>query len=506
MERKEDKKAPVSLTEAKIRKYLRWEETPARLLEQAAAGLLQIKKQYRPKAEDLLAVLDKGAQAPEGVLEEEWAGPMWELAPLLLAKEEEWEGYRGLPGESEQIRILFWNLLRAIAEGEADYDAFRKRLESLIAMREQEIPLRQYDDSVKEQYILYYEDPARLKDAAESELLLYILFVDELCRKRNPLALKAKAMALFGGNRAYPCNWEKARDMLRDLMEVDPSPLYPNLLGFLYINGRTTQGRPDFDKAFYYFSIGAAGGMEESRYMLAEMFKEGLGVPKNHPIAAGLLNQLYGETLSLLLREEYDQCFPEVAYRVACLHREGIGMEAGPQGALFFSLQARYALMRRQQIRSLEGDAPLADNIEEMMDRCAQEMMIGPTPSLLPVENPAQVLHSVPMDQQDHFEMKAKTDRKNRLHIYLTRCHYDGKAAIHPMLVTLPEYLYCGRQQKLHFILEDAKVSLKQAQGSEKAFSFHFDAIEGERFLLGKDCCAKIKGNWLFKIEAEDWE
>lgn len=488
------------LTEARIRRLFRWEEAPARLLKEHTPEKIQVRKPYRLQPEDLLAVLEKQKSMPEGALEEEWAGPLWDLAPLLLEDPELFgshqEGFRGLPDEREQTWEIFRQLLTDLAEGEADLPAYELRLKKLVAMRDQQIPLRSYDRQVKEKYIRYYDDKQHLEEAQESEILLYVLFVDELCREKDPVAMRAKALALFGGNRAYACNWNKARDMLEELMGLDPYPGYANLLGHLYLQGRTNQGRPEYEKAFRYFSIGAAGGMAESRYMQADLFREGLGVPQNSLICYKLIQDLYGEHLAMLIREEYDSCFPEVAFRLARLHRDGMGPESNPRAALFFALQAAYGLQKRREIKGLEDDGALAEALGTMIGALGQQMMFSFENDRIPDQLPAQILSFTPLEEGDYFELKGRREKKGKLLIRLTRHSRRGEKQAQSMLVTVPEGGFCAHVDSLRFELEAPRIRLYQAQGDKEDFSFCFDAIDGERYLLGDKICARMGGNW----------
>ena len=55
-------------------------------------------------------------------------------------------------------------------------------------------------------------------------------------------------------------------------------------IGYIYYYGRCWDGQPQYDEAFRYFSVGAAGGIYESRYKLADMFAKGYGVVQNKNI------------------------------------------------------------------------------------------------------------------------------------------------------------------------------------------------------------------------------
>ena len=506
-----DVQTPVLLTEAKVKKIARWEDSFRKIVGKAAAeGGVAAKKLYELQPEDLLAVTEKMKTAPEGALEEEWAGPLVDVAPLLFQTDRTvWkdcavEGYHGLPCEAELCLDAFEKLLAAIAVGEPDPAPIEEKLKKLIAMRGQAVPLRSYDDDAKEKYIRYYEDSEKLQQASEGEVLLYVLYTDELCGKKNITALNAKAYACYGGNRAYPCSWAKSRDLLLELMNLDESPAYANSLGYIYFYGRTNGGKPEYNKAFYYFSIGAAGGMYESRYKIADMFRGGYGVPKNHWICAKLINELYADTLHFLLEETYDSKFADIALRMGDLQRDGIGMPKNPMAALYFYLQARFAIRKRRETVQYYGDELVEQTVRRALDTLAPQLGLEKPPAELKDRSPQLITSLILLRKEDYFEMKIRPTEKGPMSVTIFR--RDGKDARknQSMLLTLPDALFCGQTDKLQFTLENAQIRPAHPEDlKKKTVSLRFDRIEDDRLLLDGTETGRISGDWTLKVPKE---
>ena len=506
--------APVLLTEAKVKKIARWEDSFRKIAGKAAAdGLVAAKKLYELQPEDLLAVLEKLKTVPVSALEEEWAGPLVDRAGQLFQTDRSvWrdrpvEGYHGLPCEADRTLTVFEKLLAAVAVGDPDPAPLEQELRNILAERGQAVPLRTYDDSVKEKYIQYYEERGKLEQASEGEVLLYVLFTDELCAKKNVTALNAKAYACYGGNRAYACSWTKARDLLLELMHLDTSPAYANSLGYIYFYGRTNNGKPEYEKAFYFFSIGAAGGMYESRYKLADMFRSGLGVAKNSWICSKLINELYADNLPLLLEGKYDCKFADIALRLGDLHREGFGLPKNQLAALYFFLQARYAIRMRRKTAEQYGDDTVEKNIERAIRMVLPDAEQEKRPAVLADRTPELIVSLIPLRQDDYYEMRLRKMAGGRFSVTICRKNAEDARPNHPMLLTLPEAFYCGQTDKLHFVLEEASVQLtakKETKNTAKeSRTIRFDRIDGNQYSFRGRECARIAGRWSLKVPEE---
>lgn len=362
----------LTITEAKLKKLARLE-----ISFQEMAGSrkeewkkLSAKKRYAAAPEDLLAALEHAAALSQKELKENWAGPLWNYGPWLfyLYEEENWsggvEGYPGLTGEAELTARIWEDWLDTIERGEAwDPESYRRQLEELIRIRSVAVPMRTYPDRVKEEYLMHYVQGDRLRTASETERLLYVLYADELTAKKNLTGMRTKARGCFGGDAAYPCNWTMARDLYLKLMEMDDNPYYPTMLGHIYYGGRIGDGKPDYDKAFYYFSIGAAGGNDEAGLRLSDMFLKGEGVIRNRFIGHKLVWEQYHELLPFLAEGIFDTRFPEAAWRAGDIIRKNALLDEDYTLALHYLLQADFALQERKKIRVSEAELRLEQDL-----------------------------------------------------------------------------------------------------------------------------------------------
>ena len=191
-----------------------------------------------------------------------------------------------------------------------------------------------------------------------------------------PEALEALAYASYGGNNVFPTNWKKSEECLLRLIEIQPEPLpqYYNTLGYIYYYGRSTEGVPQYEKAFQYFSVGAILGAYESRYKLADMLLSGNGVPKNVEAAAILVKSLYKENRDILEEGTADCKFADVALRLGGLHERGDGVEQDLKTAYSLYLQASYAIKERMKTGDHLGDKSVAEHIEEALRRVRETL------------------------------------------------------------------------------------------------------------------------------------
>ncbi len=503
MSKMKDDSAPaekVKLTEARLRKLIRYEQSFARLCPGVEETEIEVKKRLIITPEDLLALLDRRAQVSGETFFEEWAWPMMCRGDEMFVTEscywdeETVEGYHGLPSEAQQtVQVYFEILFNGKAE-DWDPQPAREALNSIIGMRGQAVPLRAYSDEVKENYIEYFVQKRRLNEADSKEILLFVLYTDELCAKKNPTAMRAKAYSFYGGNPAYPCNWEKSRDMLKELLELDEDPAAANALGYIYYYGRTNKGQPQYDKAFYYFSIGAAGGIVESRYKLADMFLGGYGVPKNRLICRETVWDLYQETVAQIINGDWGGSFADVAYRMGNLYRGGICVEQDADLAFFYYLQARTAIRERRKTYDYNGDdqveASVENAIRAVLPHTSYEKAVA-----APLVLPEDILWQAPLDAEDYFVMKITEKKDGTADIKITRRSWDMDA---PLFVTVPEAHFSGIVKTLHYSVKKlGRWTMPGAKtGRNGTKTVCFDGIEEDEFYLNGEKTARLPGEW----------
>ncbi len=137
--------------------------------------------------------------------------------------------------------------------------------------------------------------------------------VEELVPKGYVHALELKAICCYGGNCIYACDWQLSHEYLVRLMNIPDDVLvtdvdkcrYALLLGNIYFEGLLS-GTPDYEKAAYYYSVGAIAEDYDCIYRLAKMNLLGLGVPKNVRNAYILIDRFCTEEQKLFLQGKLD--------------------------------------------------------------------------------------------------------------------------------------------------------------------------------------------------------
>lgn len=165
-----------------------------------------------------------------------------------------------------------------------------------------------------EKFIKKFNDTKALEEATEAEVSKYKELVTKLSKEDNIVALDALASSSYGGDRAFECNWELSEKLNHKLLKLTNDSYYANTLGYIYYYGRT--GKPDINKAWYYFSIGALGGWHESKYKLADMLIKGEPVVRNVELAGEILQEVYAESIVMFRDKEYKSNFPDIALRI----------------------------------------------------------------------------------------------------------------------------------------------------------------------------------------------
>ena len=495
-----------TMTEAKLKKLARYELSFQEVFGQEVSYWYKnpVKKRYAATPEDLLAALDKAETLPFKQFKEEWLDPLWDYGPIAfyLYEEEDWsggvEGFPGLRGEPELTAEIWEDMLDAARDGQWQAAPFRQRLQAVMRLREVPVPLRQYEDETKEAYLLYYYHNG-LQDASEKELLQYVLYADELAGKKNRIGLQIKAAGCFGGDRAYPCNWNRAKELYLQLLEIDENPHSAAMLGHLYYGGRVGSGKPDYEKAFYYYSIGAAGGHDEAKLRLADMFLRGEGVPKNGFIANKLIWEQYEELLPFAADGQFDTRFPEAAWRAGEAIRREAELEEDYYQAMQYLLQAEFALNERKKIRNGEAEQKLEQDVALALRAVRSKL---PDMSKFTNLNP-DYLFSYLQDtygEKARYSLEYKDLAGGRKKLTIQRVGSWGDAR--PILLTLVDGDgKCLLLDKVQ--LEVSDLTAWEAYASETDGSVDFDTYEDGCFICQGRPVLQCRGQWKLKLPKE---
>ena len=152
---------------------------------------------------------------------------------------------------------------------------------------------RRFSERMREKFIMQLDNDMLLGDSDEDTRQLWKKFTDELAQTGNFNAMRIKAYACYGGNCVYECDWAESARLLEKLWRDFSFGQAANTLGYIYYYGRLDPaGKPDYEKAFFYFSIGSTYGIVESKYKLADMFVNGQYVARNERLARSLVGEL----------------------------------------------------------------------------------------------------------------------------------------------------------------------------------------------------------------------
>ncbi|MBE5958206.1 MAG: sel1 repeat family protein [Lachnospiraceae bacterium] len=229
--------------------------------------------------------------------------------------------------------------------------------------KEKSVWSRRYVDEVKTKYIVERENC--YDEMSSAEFAAYKRFVEQLCKKDNVEALRIKGYATYGGNKLYECDWKKSRDCMLKLVDLTGDPYPANSLGYIYYYGRCSDGVPDYELAYKYFSMGAMGGIYESIYKIADMYIHGYYVHESLDRAENLCAFVYEENLKLIEKGRFDCKFADAALRMGDLAKLKGNDIYAIQEAYFYFIQAEYAINMRIKNADHYGDSIVKKRITE---------------------------------------------------------------------------------------------------------------------------------------------
>ena len=240
---------------------------------------------------------------------------------------------------------------------------------------------RHYISEIKRDFIRELDNNLILKDADRFTKKLFVRYVNELCDENDLNALRIKGFACLGGNSVFKCDYNEAARCMEILWREGGFGYAANTLGFIFLEGRLTGGRPDFAQAFRYFSIGHTFGISESTFKLAEMYMEGVYVAKNTEMAATLIEKVYIDSRIRFEQQDFEGPFAESAMYMGHLqyniYKENpVSYEFMKEQALDFYLQASFALHLRSQFGIAHGDRKLRETVDRAIDELISGMRI----------------------------------------------------------------------------------------------------------------------------------
>lgn len=268
--------------------------------------------------------------------------------------------------------------------------------------------------------------------------------IQELAESDHANALSTLGYAYYGGNELFPCDWNKSRDCFLKLLEMDnvadlEKCLYANTLGYIFYYGRCNNGIPEYEKAYRYFALGAAGGMYESMYKLADMYTHGYGVTKNARAATTLVNMVYAENLRLIERGCFDCQFADAALRMGNLCRDAIIHD----DEYYYYTLADFAIRKRLDY-DCYGDAHVFSGIQKELTRIREKRPLKKVSAI--TENYApEVFENL---FREHSCLVSLSPVKNGIKITAKRLPKPGREDVESVFECYPEYGYCNLVNK----------------------------------------------------------
>lgn len=362
-----------------------------------------------------------------------------------------------------------------------------------------EMEVQEMDEKIG--FITYFSKEHNLNSATEDELARFRAYVDELCMAKVPEALEIKAYACYGGNRAYACDWTESRNLLTELMKVDDNPFIANTLGYIYYYGRCNDGIPEYDKAFYYYSIGAAGGVYESKYKLADMFLNGYGVAKNTGIGEDIIKRLYDENLNYMTKSLFDTKFADIAFRMGKIYEK---MEDFKDLAYYFYLQADFAIRMRMMANDYYGDQKVASRITDAMGKILPETKFEKKKKKAVYFSLSDAIDGA-YNENFLLALSLKTTKKGKVKATLAMVPREDREYVPKFFMTVPEAHFCGLLETLSFTLDEGaeiRIFGKKYKGEEEIIIF--DEVVGDTFCLHGNTVAEIGSMWKLKLNLSD--
>ncbi len=288
-------------------------------------------------------------------------------------------------------------------------------------------------------------------------------------------------------------DWKKAYDALVELTRLCPEDgFYANTLGYLCYYGRHTGGERQYREARKWFEVGAEKRVIESSYKLADMLVEGLGGPKDYPRALELYVWMY-----LFCREQIEEGakdikFADTALRMGRIFHEGKIVPKSNMNALEHLLEARYAIMRREEFGNY-GDETVKANILRLIDECELPDEDIRNLPFYPVQLD-QVLKGLFIADEELFRMKVDANEYGVVRLEIRRKGTGGKKA-RQILCSVPPAMKCFLTDFMVFYGKDVLRIWNIRPGEEVVYDrLEYDEEKREyRFLLKGELQCRIQ-------------
>lgn len=303
---------------------------------------------------------------------------------------------------------------------------------------------RHYIDAIKGDFLKQYDNNLILSDLDPYTKDLFRTYCDELADKGDLNALRIKGYACYGGNAIYDCDWQTSANCMERLWKEGGFGYAANTLGYIYYYGRLDNGKPDYEKAFYYYSIGNTYGVIESGYKLADMFMNGYFVKKNVDMAAALIEAAYTENKSRFENGEFGGCFADLALRMGKLvlmPESGVNEQVGKIYALCYFLQAEFAVNLRIKQSGFWGDDKVKKDVTKQLEALSNQ--VPHRKRTMRLHYPTYLYSFMTSGPHSLYTIKLKSLKNDRIKITVTRVPKVPGRNSELTLMTYPEFGVC---------------------------------------------------------------
>ena len=306
----------------------------------------------------------------------------------------------------------------------------------------------------------------------------YKQFLEELVAEGNLDAIRDYGYAHYGDeNPVYDCDWVIARDCMLKLMESGDDyyqAMAANTLGYIYYYGRCTDGEPDYENAYKFFSLAAFFGYFEATYKVGDMIRDGKGTFKNETAAFRLYERIYGENYERFVHGD-GGVLSDVALRLASCYQHGTGTYKNLMTAYSYYLIARIAIDERMQHSNFFGlntvSASIRSGLAEVRKELGSKVEAGHE-----LVNISWFIGKY-MLTGDCKELDVKvSETKSGYNITLKRLPKESYSDVN-MVICYPEISYCKKSSEITFFL--LKKNVIEIPAEEKAFKVN--KIQGKK-------------------------
>jgi len=322
----------------------------------------------------------------------------------------------------------------------------------------QEKPLmeREFTDLQKLDFLGQWDNNMMLEDASKEIKTLFRRFTDELTEKKNFFAMRIKAYACYEGNAVYKQDNAEAARLLEILWKDYSFAYAANTLGYIYYYGRLDpKGKPDYEKAFFYYSVASTYGIIEAKYKLSDMFLNGHYVAPNRDLAKDILMDLYGGLRFKFENGDYACEFADVAFRIGKFFESAPGDDSNVLIAYLFYMQADFAIKKRIEAVHQFYDKKIQDNITRALDS-AREFARPTTKSTYHTDFPSVARDFVSGRIGCCYGVSLKTLKSGNIKVEIERLSGTEKNPNIPKsLICMPWFEYTALVDKVSFILEN---------------------------------------------------